>query len=263
MTPTFEHELESLHELAHQSELEGWGELESESEFESELESELETELESEINPVRKIYADAMMEHLAHMAAEAETEQEAAEHFLPLIGMAAKKLLPLVAKAVSPALRKALPQVARTVTRLEPRLTRGIATIARGLHRQPATRSLLRAVPAIARRTVHSIARQAAGGRPVSPGTAVRTLANQARLVLGRRPHRLQALRRSHLMDRRLHRQMGPGMMRPHGQIGYSGGIVPARYGRVAGPGGICPPCPSCAHKAAPAYCRCCGQILR
>ena len=61
-----------------------------------------------------------MMEHLAHMAAEAESEQEAAEHFLPLVGLAAKKLLPVVARAVAPALRKALPQVARAVTRVEP-----------------------------------------------------------------------------------------------------------------------------------------------
>ena len=36
---------------------------------ELELELEGETELEGEISPVRKIYPDAMMEHLAHMAA--------------------------------------------------------------------------------------------------------------------------------------------------------------------------------------------------
>src|SRR5205814_2238086 len=71
--PTYEHELESLHEL----ELEGEGELETEMEGEGELE----LEGEGEVSPVQKIYADAMMEHLAHMAAEAESEQEAAEHF--------------------------------------------------------------------------------------------------------------------------------------------------------------------------------------
>jgi hypothetical protein len=61
------HELESLHEL--EGEWEAEGELEGEGEW------------ESEVSPVRKIYADGMMEHLAHMAAEAESEQEAAEQF--------------------------------------------------------------------------------------------------------------------------------------------------------------------------------------
>ncbi len=56
---------------------------------------------------MRKIYPDAMMEHLGELAAEAETEHEAAEHFLPLIGMAASKLLPVVAKAVAPMAKKA------------------------------------------------------------------------------------------------------------------------------------------------------------
>jgi hypothetical protein len=71
----------------------------------SESEDEDEGEYEDEISPVRKVYADAMMEHLGELAAEAETEDEAAEHFLPLVGMAASKLLPVVAKAVAPLAR--------------------------------------------------------------------------------------------------------------------------------------------------------------
>jgi hypothetical protein len=244
------------------------------------MEMEGEGELESEISPARKVYADAMMEHLAHMAAESETEQEAAEHFLPLIGLAAKKLLPMVAKAVTPALKRALPRVARAVTRVEPQLTRGITRIVRGLHRQPVTRRLLHAVPAIARRTVQTIARQAAHGRPITPRTAVGTLARQARFVLGTRPHRLQALRRSRIMDRQFHRHMGTGVVRPHWYSWYGGvpagsggsvppsgpGVVsPVPYRRVPGAGGVCPPCPRCGSQgiAAPAYCRCCGQVLR
>ena len=38
------------------------------------------------------------MEHLGQLAAESESEDEAAEHFLPLVGMAASKLLPVVAQ---------------------------------------------------------------------------------------------------------------------------------------------------------------------
>ncbi|MGZ4888549.1 MAG: hypothetical protein ACXWBH_05170 [Candidatus Angelobacter sp.] len=278
-----EQELESLHELELEGEFEGEGELESELEGEGEFEGvselEMEGEGEFEVSPIRKIYADAMMEHLGHMAAEAETEQEAAEHFLPLVGLAAKKLLPVVARAAAPALRKALPQMARAVTGVEPQLTRGITTIARGLHRVPATRNLLHAVPSIARRTIHSVARQAALGRPISARTAVNTLARQARKVLGQRTHRLRALRRSNLMDRRFHRQMGPGVVGPHrrawryGGVPTGAGYAPPRaatgWTGAAWPGtayggarpAVCPPCGQAG--AAPAYCSCCGQLLR
>lgn len=257
------------------------GELETEGEFEGELEG----EFEGEISPIRKIYPDAMMEHLGELAAEAETEQEAAEHFLPLIGMAASKLLPVVAKAVAPMARRALPRMARAVTRVAPQLTRGIGKLARGLHRRPGARPLLRAVPTIARRTVHSIARQAARNRPVTPRTAVRTLARQTQRVLGSPQRRAQALRRHHRMDRQVHRRLGSGMVRPH----YSDGRIAGRVGQGQSAGVpmqattvgggrtvmgqcVCPPCPACGTSAgvqaaaatpAPAYCRCCGQILR
>jgi hypothetical protein len=234
-----------------------------------------------------------MMEHLAHMAAEAESEQEAAEHFLPLIGLAASKLLPVVAKAVLPAAKKALPHVARAVTRVQPALTKGIGKVTRALHRNPATRPLIRAVPAIARRTVYRVARQAATGRPVTPQSAVRTFATQARTVLGSAPRRKIAMRRSTALDRRFHTQMGPAMVRPHAGVATGGGRAPApgipapgvRPGAAAGyrrcatcgavrpsarepvyvsrPAG-CPACPGqTASVPAPAYCRCCGQIIR
>lgn len=256
---------------------------ESELELESEFEGEAEGELEGEISPVRKVYADAMMEHMAHMAAEAETEQEAAEHFLPLIGMAASKLLPVVARAAGPLIKKALPRVAQAVTKVTPRLTRGVTTIARGLHRNPSTRRLLHAVPSIARRTVHSVARQAAQGRPVTNRTAVRTLAQQTRRVLARAPQRVQALRRSGAMDRHFHRRVAPGVATSHTGAANAPGVAyrpGAPAGAVAsggwGPGnvpagsvtragaGVCPPCPRCnGPAAAPSYCRCCGQVLR
>lgn len=277
--PTYENELESLHEFEFEDEMEGedelHGEFEDELEGAGEYEFECEGECETELNPVRKVYPDALMEHLGFMASEAETEQEAAEHFLPLIGMAAKKLLPVVAKALAPAAKKVLPRIARAVTRVEPQLTRGVARIAKTLHRQPATRSLLRTVPAIARRTVHSVARQAALGHPVTPKTAMRSLATHTRWILGRRPHRRLALRRSHVLDRHLHRHLGPGIMRPHvggahatgrGVPGAPGwrGVAPGYGSRVYTRGATCPPCPRCdGAGTAPAYCRCCGQVLR
>jgi hypothetical protein len=272
-------ELEGLPELE--------AELESELETESELESagEFEAAMEMEISPIRKIYPDAAMEHLGELAAEAESEQEAAEHFLPLIGMAASKLLPVVARAIAPAAKRALPRIAKAVTRVTPQLTKGIGKLARGLHRQPGTRPLLRAVPTIARRTVHSIARQAVQRRQITPRTAVRTLAQQTQRVLGSPRQRANVMRRHQRLDRRLHGGVGSGMVRPH--VSYTDGVARGYPQMVAAqratgrPGTrrvlagqcYCPPCPACgtalgsqtsvAAAPSPNYCRCCGQLLR
>jgi len=276
---------------------EGWlgalgniaGSLLGEGEDEYEDESSFESEEEEEISPIRKIYPDAMMEHLGQLAAEAETEDEAAEHFLPLIGMAASKLLPVVARAIAPAARKALPKMARAVSKATPQLTKGIGTVAKTLHRNPQTRHLLKTVPAIARRTVGSIARQAAHGRHVTPRTAARTLARQARRVLGHPGHRKHALRHHNRLERKFHHRYGRGMARPHwrhgrrygyGRAGYGPGYVaqtPGTPGYVTpgyvapgvayqtGAAATTPPrvagsqcnCPTAAH------CKCCGQVLR
>src|SRR5262249_28981631 len=136
-------------------------------------EGEAEGELEFEINPVRKVYLDAMMEHMGHAAAEAETEQEAAEAFLPLIPLA-MKALPLVGKLAAKAVPKLAPKLFQGAMRVMPRLTRGISQVARTLHRNPQTRALLRAVPQIAQRTTARIGRQLAAGRPVTPRSAAR-----------------------------------------------------------------------------------------
>jgi hypothetical protein len=300
-----ESEAEFENEFEGEVEGEGWlgaignvvgnllGESESESEAEFEAEGEFEGEFESEfeagINPIRKIYPDAMMEHLGELAAESESEQEAAEHFLPLIGMAASKLLPVVAKAAMPLAKKALPRIAKAVSRVTPQLTKSVGKIARGLHRNPQTRHLLRAVPSVARRTVGTIAKQAARGRRITPAVAVKTLARQTRHVLGTPRHRAHALRRHHALERRLHRRWGRGI-RPHWRWGQArmlpggpatspGGVVGApyrvgssvvtpsgtRYGQLVGGKCVCPGCPSCGGAGAlsPAYCRCCGQVLR
>jgi hypothetical protein len=296
-----EDELESEFEDESSLEGEGWlgaignvvgsllGEGEGEEEFEDE--SAFEAEAEDELSPIRKVYPDAMMEHLGEMAFEAESEDEAAEHFLPLIGMAASKLLPVVARAVAPMAKRALPKIARAVSKATPHLTKSIGRVAKSLHRNPQTRHLLKTVPAIARRTVGSIARQAAHGRRITPRTAVRTLAKQARHVLGHPGHRRHALRHHNRLERRFHRQHR-GMARPHwryGRYGYrygrpgapvqvapgaapgyvTGGAAP-RPGTPFVPGGYVRPgqvvggkC-TCGSGAAPqvAICGCCGQPL-
>jgi hypothetical protein len=188
-------------------------------------EGEAEDEYEDEISPIRKVYPDAVMEHLGELAAESESEDEAAEHFLPLIGMAASKLLPVVAKAIAPAAKRALPKIAKVLTKATPRLTRGIGKVAKVLHRHPQTRHLLRTVPGIARRTVGNLAHKAARGVRITPQTAVRTLARQTRRVLGTPQHRAQALRRHNHLERKFHRRVGRGFAHPHSRYGR-------RYGR-------------------------------
>jgi hypothetical protein len=173
-----------------------------------------------------------MMEHLGELAAEAESEDEAAEHFLPLIGMAASKLLPVVARAVAPMAKRALPKIAKALTRATPRLTKGIGRVAKVLYRNPQTRHLLRAVPGIARRTVGTLAHKVARGGRVTPRTAVRTLARQTRRVLGTPRYRAQALRRHNHLERRFHGRWGRGMARPHSRYGRAPQGVARRYGR-------------------------------
>jgi hypothetical protein len=241
--------------------------LESEHEFEFESESEFEFEHEGmgEISPVTRVYPDAMMEHLAHSAMEAESEHEAAEGFLPLIPMVASKLLPLAAKALPKLAGKLLPRVAQTVSRVTPHLTRSVGKLTRTLYRNPQTRPLLRAVPSIARRAVTSIAKRAATGQPVTPRHAVRILARQNHGVLSNPRLVKRVLQRSRLIDGRYHRLAGipatgsnyrwrwrNGLWQPGAAI-----AGPGRTGAISAPGGAAAPgalgraatmrgCPTC-----------------
>src|SRR5437773_12492574 len=54
-------------------------------------------EFEFVASPAKWAQLAGMMEHSGHAAAEAANEQEAAEQFLPLIGLAAKFVLPKIA----------------------------------------------------------------------------------------------------------------------------------------------------------------------
>jgi hypothetical protein len=207
-----------------------------------EMELEAAAELEQEIARavVRGAPKECLpeMEHMGHAAAEAETEQEAAEHFLPLIPLAAKALVPLAMKA-APAvlkaggalLKKAVPKV---MSKVVPRLTRGIGNLARTLHRSPATRNLLRTVPKIARGTVASLAKRVARGQPVTARIAGRTLARQTARVLSHPRQAVAAYRRSRMYDRRHHlrarRRVGPP------QRGYAAHAMGAPVPMVSAP---------------------------
>ncbi len=190
------------------------------------------------------------MEHMAHEATEAESEQEAAEGFLPLIPMLAAKFLPLAAKAlpmIGKLGAKLLPKLGNVVSKVAPRLMRGVSNITRSLFRNRRSRPLVRAVPTIARRTMNTIARQTAAGRPVSPQAAQRVLAQQAAAVLGN-PQQVQAtLRRANALDRCYHRIAGTSMPPPLAaqMRAQARGRSCGSCGRISKPG-----CPTCGRAA-------------
>ena len=154
---------------------------------------EYEWESEFEVNPIRKIYPDAMMEHLGHAAAEAQGEAEAES--------LAGAMIPLAARVV--------PQAAPALTRAMPGLVSGVSGVVRRLHRDPATRPLVRVVPTIVRRTAANIAQTTSRGVAVTPQQALRVLARQILRVLGSPQTSAQAFRRSRALDRKFHRNGG------------------------------------------------------
>jgi hypothetical protein len=158
-------------------------------------ESELEEEWEDEalLNPIRRVYPDALMEHMAHAAAGAESEAEA-EAFLGA-------LIPLAARAI--------PAVAPTILRAAPGLIRGVSGIAQTLLRNPSTRQLVRTLPTIVRRTATVLARGQQQGRSATPAAAARTLAGQAARVLSSPAQCARAYRQSRTLDATYHRVTG------------------------------------------------------
>ena len=199
----------------------------SELEMEGEWEGEWEGEGEMEVNPIRRIYPEALMEHLGHAAAAAESEAEA-EAFLGA-------LVPLAARLI--------PRAASAVMRVAPNLIRGVAGAARTLRSNPATRPLVRALPAVVRQTTANLARQVSQGQPVTPQTAVRTLARQTAQVLGSPQRCAQAYRRSRALDRTYHRATHPAAT-------TVGAPVPVRHHHHTAVPRV-PVCPGCGQAAA------------
>lgn len=158
--------------------------------------------LEGELNPVRQLYGDAVLEHLGHSAAEAESELEAAEQFLPAVPIAARVIVPMLMRNAPAAARAAT----RVIAQATPALTRAVGQVAGALYRSPVVRPLVRALPGIVRGTVADIARQVARGRPVTAQGAVRALARQTARQLGDPRRLVRVYRASNARDRRYHR---------------------------------------------------------
>jgi hypothetical protein len=155
---------------------------------------ELEWEMEWEANPIRRVYPDALMEHLGHRAAETPSQAEAEA----------------LMSALAPLAARLAPQAAGAIARAAPQLARGVAGVTRALRADPATRPLVRTVPRIVRATAASIARQAASGQPVTGRRAVGTLADQAARTLASPQRAVAAWQQSRALDRAYHRQVRP-----------------------------------------------------
>src|SRR5262249_32464369 len=166
---------------------------EGECEAEGEDEGEAEGEFEAGLNPIRRVYPDALMEHLGHAAASAESEAEA-EAFIGA-------LVPLAAKA--------LPKIGKAVMKAAPQLVKAAARVGKVLSKTPATRQPVRTMPELARRTVRSLAHRVAQGKPLTGRAAVRSLARHASHLLKHPKHLVHTYRRSRALHRHHHR-VGP-----------------------------------------------------
>ena len=211
-------------------------------------------EMEFESSPAAQAQAIAMMEHAGHAAAEAANEQEAAEHFLPLIGLAAKFVLPKLAGLAAKKLGglaikkiggKLLGRVGgQLLRRVTPQLTRGLANVTRTLFRNRATRPLIHAVPRIARTTVAQLGRQIARGQRITPQQAVRALARQTARTISNPRALAQTYRRSLALDRRYHRRTRRVLGRPAGapvRAANDAGAFPGGGGSPVYPGATPP----------------------
>jgi hypothetical protein len=201
-------------------------------EFEEESEWESEYESEAVLNPIRRVYPDALMEHFGHAAAEAESEAEAEAligALVPLARRVATRALPRVARAVARTVtsrprravpgapqraapvrpritpRTAVPRAQAALRRVSPQLVRGATRVVRTLRRVPAMRPLVRVMPAIVQRTINRLGQQAALGRPVTAGQAVQTLARQTASVIGSPQQAAKAYQRSMALDHGYH----------------------------------------------------------
>ncbi|MGI0487434.1 hypothetical protein ACN4EK_18480 [Pantanalinema rosaneae CENA516] len=148
-------------------------------EGEFEFEQHPEAMPEFETTPANEYEVTA--EHLAHMAANSQSEAEA-EAFIG-------SLIPMVARGISAA--------APALTRIAPQVIRPMAQAGRALFRNPRTRPLIRTFPTIARSTMSTLARQAKQGQPLNDRVAARAVASNVAKVLGSPRRTASVLQRS------------------------------------------------------------------
>jgi hypothetical protein len=182
--PEWHPEGEGIHPESERAlgEFEGGLHMEGESELPGQSHPEMHPEREAGIPHSEAAHLEAeLMEQIAHEASVTASEADAEA----LVG----SLVPMVLRpphAPAIALRAASPALSRATGRLT-----------WALRRSPATRPLIRTVPTILRRTRASLARSAAQGTPISPRTAVRTMAGHTYRVFANPNVCIQILVRS------------------------------------------------------------------
>jgi hypothetical protein len=186
----------------------GESEFEDEFEAEGEFESEDEFEGEGEAEAAHEIASHAMTEHeaLAEMMADAATHAAGEGEAEAMVGAAAVSVL-------SPRDRRAL-------SNLLPDLLRGTAVLTRILRRNRYSRSAVRVVPTIVRRSIKQLKRQAIAGRPITRRQVARTTAREVRRVLGSRKLTGTSMTRNLRISRAVNRSRnGGGNGRAHRAI--------------------------------------------
>lgn len=162
-----QHEFEQ-HELAHEFENPELAHEFGQHEFEQhESAHEAAHEVAHEIAHHEMTHHEALAEIMAEAAAHEQHEAQAEA----MMGAA-------IMTVISPRDRRAL-------ARVLPHMVRGAAILTRILRRRRVTRPAVRAVPTIMRRTVTTLKRQAAAGRPITRRAAGRAAATEVRRVLG------------------------------------------------------------------------------
>ncbi len=159
--------------------------LEAEEEYFDGEGGDTEDEMEAQVVPGLTPSQDVMAEVLAGQAAEVESEEEAEAlaggTTIYIVGQA-----PLAVKRVSPALAK------------------GTARLTRLLRKRPQTRPFIKAIPTITKKTVATLSRKAAKGKPVTPKTAIRTMAKQTMRLFGSPKKTAVALVRNQVKRKKL-----------------------------------------------------------
>src|SRR5262249_10540178 len=129
-------------------------------------------------------------EALAEIMAEAASHEQNLAQAEAMMGAA-------VMTSLSPRDRRALQA-------LLPNMVRGAALLTNILHRRRRTRHAVRAVPTIMRRTVATLRRRSAAGRPITRRAAGRAAAVEVRRVLGNPSACAAAIRQNIRVTRRM-----------------------------------------------------------
>ena len=95
-----------------------------------------------------------------------------------------------------------------------PTLARAASRLTQALRKSPKSAKLVAVVPNIAKRTAATLTRKAKKGKPVSPKTAVRTMAKQTKRVLGSPKRTTSALKQNRIKAKKLNRRVIAGAER-------------------------------------------------